>query len=231
MNTNNKILKKATLILLVLLTLIFNFTVNSYAYVDWPGNVAAASEGAILMDADSGAVLYGKNIHEHYFPASITKILTALIVIENCNLDDMVTFSKNAVYNVEAGSSSAGIDVGDTLSVRECLYAMLLQSANEAANALAEHTAGSIEEFARLMNEKAASLGCTDSNFVNPSGLNNPDHYTSAYDYALISREAFKNPTLTEIDSATYYNLPPTVRVPIIIMACLEKTPVTFIKM
>ena len=211
---NIKKIKKITLTIILTIITVFSFSIQSFAYVDWPVDTNVLSEGAILMDADSGAVLYGKNIHEHYFPASITKILTALIVVENCNLDDMVTFSKNAVFNVEPGSSSAGIDVGDTLTVRDCLYAMLLQSANEAANALAEHTAGSIEEFANMMNEKAASLGCTNSHFVNPSGLNNPEHYTCAYDYALISRAAFKNATVTEIDSATYYNLPPTNRVP-----------------
>lgn len=214
MNIRYKNTKKFTLTLLLVLFTLFGFILNSYAYVEWPCNVNALSEGAILMDADSGSILYGKNIHEHYYPASITKILTALIVIENCNLDDYVTFSRNAVYNVESGSSSAGIDVGDTLSVRDCLYAMLLQSANEAANALAEYTSGSIEEFAELMNKKAENLGCTDSHFANPSGLNDPEHYTSAYDYALISREAFKNSTLTEIASSTYYNLPPTSRVP-----------------
>ena len=214
MNAKIKNLKKLTLILFLTLITIFGIPINAFAYVDWPENVNVLSEGAILMDADSGAVIYGKNMHEHYYPASITKLLTALIVVENCNLDDTVTFSKNAVYNVEPGSSSAGIDAGDTLTVRDCLYAMLLQSANEAANALAEHTAGSIEAFAKMMNDRAASLGCKDSHFANPSGLNNPEHYTSAYDYALISRAAFKNPTVTEIDSATYYNLPPTSRVP-----------------
>lgn len=214
MNAKIKNLKKITLSIILTIITILSLPMQSFAYVDWPVDTNVLSEGAILMDADSGAVLYGKNIHEHYYPASITKILTALLVVENCNLDDMVTFSKNAVFNVEPGSSSAGIDVGDTLTVRDCLYAMLLQSANEAANALAEHTAGSIEAFANMMNEKAASLGCTDSHFANPSGLNDPEHYTSAYDYALISRAAFKNPTVTEIDSATYYNLPPTSRVP-----------------
>lgn len=214
MNAKIKNLKKITLTLFLALITMFILPLKAFAYVDWPENVNVLSEGAILMDADSGAVIYGKNMHEHYYPASITKILTALIVVENCNLDDTVTFSRNAVYNVESGSSSAGIDVGDTLTVRDCLYAMLLQSANEAANALAEHTAGSIDAFAKMMNDKAASLGCKDSHFANPSGLNDPEHYTSAYDYALISRAAFKNPTVTEIDSATYYNLPPTSRVP-----------------
>lgn len=184
------------------------------ATVPWPENVEISAEGGILMDAGSGAVLYGKNIHQAYYPASITKILTALIVIENCNLDETVTFSHNAVYNVENGSSSAGIDEGDQLSVRDCLYAMLLKSANEAANALAEHAAGSIEDFAKMMNEKAQSLGCTDSHFNNPSGLNDPEHYTSAHDMALIACAAFENDTFVEIDSSRYYDLPPTKRNP-----------------
>ena len=183
---------------------------QTFAAPSWPSGIAIEAEGGIVMDADSGAVLYGKNMNESYFPASITKILTALIVIENCDLDDVVTYSHNAVYNVEAGSSSAGIDEGDQLTVRDSLYAMLLKSANEAANGLAEHTAGSIEEFAEMMNEKAASLGCTDSHFVNPSGLNDPEHYTSAYDMALIAQAAFRNETFTEIDSKLYYDIPPT---------------------
>lgn len=181
---------------------------------DWPENISIEADGGILIDADSGTILYGKNIHEKYYPASITKILTALIVIERCDLDETLTFSYEAVHNVEENSSSAGYDTGDTVSVRDALYAMLLKSANEAANALAEHCSGSIEEFAVLMNEKAASLGCRDSNFVNPSGLNNENHYTSAFDFALIAKAAFDNPILREIDSTTYYKLPPTKKTP-----------------
>lgn len=187
---------------------------TAYAAPAWPDNISVSAEGAIVMDADSGAVLYGKNIHTAYFPASITKILTALIVIENCDLDDVVTYSHNAVYNVEAGSSSAGLDEGDQLTVRDSLYAMLLKSANEAANALAEHTAGSIEAFSAMMNAKAVSLGCTDSHFNNPSGLNDPEHYTSAHDMALIAQAAFQNETFVEIDSTLYYDIPPTKRNP-----------------
>lgn len=187
---------------------------TAWAAPTWPANVSIEAEGGIVMDADTGAVLYGKNIHASYFPASITKILTALIVLEHCDLDETVTFSHNAVYNVEANSSSAGLDVGDRLSVRDCLYAMLLKSANEAANALAEHVAGTTESFAAMMNAKAASLGCTDSNFANPSGLNDPEHYTSAYDMALIGRAALQNKTFVEIDSTLYYDLPVTKRNP-----------------
>lgn len=142
---------------------------ESFAEPAWPQDVLIEAEGGILVDADSGTVLYGKNIHQRYYPASITKILTALIVIERCKLDDTITFSYDAVHNVESGSTSAGYGVGDKITVREALYALLLRSANEVANALAEHCAGSREAFARLMNEKAASLGCKESHFTNPS--------------------------------------------------------------
>ena len=193
----------------ICLLLTICFPRPAYAAVPWPDEILIEADGGILMDADSGCVLYGKNLHERYFPASITKILTALIIIENCNLDDVITFSHDAVYNVERGSTNAGYDTGDQLTVRDALYAMLLKSANEVANALAEHCAGSVEAFADMMNEKARSLGCQDSHFANPSGLNNPDHYTTPYDYALIAQAAFKNQTFVEFDSTTYYTLPP----------------------
>lgn len=185
------------------------------AAVSWPENASIQADGGIVIEADTGTVLYGKNIHETYYPASITKILTALIVLEHCDLDEMVTFSHDAVYNVEEGSSSAGIDEGDELTVRDCLYALLLASANESANALAEHVAGSREAFADLMNEKAESLGCQDSHFANPSGLNNENHYTSAYDMALITRAAIENPTFVEISGSRTYRLFGLKRAPI----------------
>ncbi|MCI8659736.1 MAG: D-alanyl-D-alanine carboxypeptidase [Lachnospiraceae bacterium] len=178
----------------------------------WPDGPSISAEGGILIDGDSGAILYGKNIHEQYFPASITKILTALIIIENCQMDEIVTFSHNAVYNVEVNSSNANMEEGDRMTVRDCLYAMMLRSANEAANALAEHAANSTEAFSAIMNAKAASLGCTDSHFSNPSGLNDPDHYTSAHDMALIAKAAFENETFSQIVSTLYYDLPPTKR-------------------
>jgi D-alanyl-D-alanine carboxypeptidase len=186
----------------------------AYAAPAWPSEVSIEADGGILMDADTGTVLYGKNMDQSYYPASITKILTALIVLENCSLDEMVEFSYDDVYNVEAGSSSAGIDEGDTLTVRDCLYALMLASANESANALARHVSGSREAFAELMNEKAASLGCTGSHFANPSGLNDENHYTTAYDMALITREAIKNSVFLEINGTRSYKLAPTKRSP-----------------
>ena len=201
---------KRILSIFLCLALILGFVPGetAYAEAEWPSDISISADGGILMDINSGAVLFEKNSHEPYYPASITKILTALIVIENCGLDETVTFSNTAVNTLEPNSSILGARTGDTLSVRECLYALLLQSANEVANALAEHCAGSMDAFAEMMNEKAAELGCTDSHFANPSGLNDPDHYVSAYDMALIAKAAFSNPTFVEVDSTTYYDVP-----------------------
>lgn len=201
--------KRISIFFLCLLLFVSSFAGTALAAVEWPANVSVQAQGAILMDADTGTVLWGQNIHNQYFPASITKVMTALLVIENCSLDETVTFSHNAVFNVESGSSNAGINEGDKLSVKDCLYALLLKSANESANALAEHVAGSTEAFADMMNARAKELGCTNTHFANPSGLNNPEHYTSPYDMALIARAAFNNLVFEEIDSTTYYKLPP----------------------
>lgn len=204
-----QLMKRMSAFFLCLILFTSGFAGTAAAAPEWPSNVSVQAESGIVIDADTGTVLWGQNIHNQYFPASITKIMTALIVIEKCSLDETVTFSHNAVFNVEAGSSNAGINEGDQLSVKDCLYALLLKSANEAANALAEHVSGTTEAFAELMNERARELGCTNTHFANPSGLNNPEHYTSTYDMALIARAAFSNPTFEEIDSTTYYKLPP----------------------
>lgn len=187
---------------------------TAMAAPEWPSDVSIQADGGIVMDSDTGTVLYGKNMDQPYYPASITKILTALIVLERCDLNEMVTFSHDDVYNVEAGSSSAGIDEGDVLTVRDCLYALMLASANESANALACHISGSREAFAQLMNEKARSLGCTGSHFNNPSGLNDENHYTTAHDMALIARAAIQNPEFLTINGTRSYQLAPTKRTP-----------------
>ncbi len=201
---------KKLLSILLCAVMIFSLTPagTTYAAGSWPSSVSIEADGGILIDADSGTVLYGKNVHETYYPASITKILTAYIIINHCDLDDTVTFTHSAVNTLEPGSSILGARVGDKMSVRDCLYALLLQSANEVANALAEHCSGSVEEFAELMNEEAKKLGCIDSNFANPSGLNNPNHYTSAHDMSLIAKAAFSDPTFLEIDKTLYYDVP-----------------------
>lgn len=202
---------KHRILCLILCLLLFAglFPSAAMASTDWPDNVSIEADAGIIMDAHSGAVLYGKNIHDTYPPASITKVLTALIVLQHCSLDEEVTFSYDAVHQVDTNSSSAGYDVGDQATVKDLLYALLLKSANEAANALAEHVSGSMENFAKLMNETAASLGCVDSHFANPSGLQNDNHYVSAYDMALITRKAFENKEFCKIVATTYYELAP----------------------
>lgn len=205
----NLTIKRISAFFLCMVLFLFCVPANAFGAPEWPSNVSVQAEGAILMDADTGTVLWGQNIHNQYYPASITKVMTALLVIEKCDMDEIVTFSHDAVFNVEAGSSNAGINEGDKLSVKDCLYALLLKSANEAGNALAEHVAESREAFADMMNERAKELGCTNTHFANPSGLNDPEHYTSPYDMALIAKAAFSNPVFVEIDSTTYYKLPP----------------------
>lgn len=172
------------------------------------------AEGAVLYDATRDQVLYEKNADTRYYPASITKIMTALLVLEHCNLNDTVTFSQTAVTNLESGAVTLGVKAGDQFTVEQCLYGLLLKSANEIANGLAEHVSGSISGFADLMNQKAASLGCTNTHFVNPNGLNDSNHYTTARDMALIADAAFSNPTLCKIASTVNYDFPATASVP-----------------
>ena len=169
-----------------------------------------ASQGAVLLNAADGSVLFSKNGDTTYYPASITKLMTALLVAENCNLDDTVTFSATATTNLESGAVSIGMAEGDTMTVRQCLYALLLKSANEVGNALAEHVAGSNAAFAEKMNAKAASLGCTNTHFANPHGLNDPNHYTTPHDMALIARAAFANDIVKTVASTRTYTLPAT---------------------
>lgn len=184
---------------------------TAFAKPDWPSDTGIESEAGIVMDADSGAVLFGQNIHVQKAPASITKILTALVVIENSSLDDTITFSHDAVYNVEDGSGNKNsIEEGDTLSVRDCLYLLLMRSSNQAANALAEHVGGSRDGFVKMMNEKTEELGCENSHFANPSGLNDDTQLTSVYDMALIASAAYKNDTLLTISKDKSYRLPAT---------------------
>ncbi|MCI8887813.1 MAG: D-alanyl-D-alanine carboxypeptidase [Hungatella sp.] len=166
------------------------------------------AEGAVVIDARTGDILYGKNEKKRFYPASTTKLMTAMLTLEHTNLNDTVTFSKAATTNLEAGASTLKLTEGDKLTVEQCLYGLLLKSANEIGNGLAEHIAGSVDGFAELMNQKAAALGCTGTHFANPHGLNNSNHYTTPYDMALIARAAFQNETLCKIDTTTSYQFP-----------------------
>lgn len=188
---------------------------TAFAKPDWPSDTGIMAEAGILVDMDSGAVLFGQQIHATYAPASITKLLTALVVAENASMEDEVVFSQDAVYNVESGSGNKlKLETGDKLTVEDSLYVMLLLSSNQAANALAEHIAGSREAFVDMMNKKLEELGCAESHFANPSGLNDDSQYVSAYDMALIARAAFSNEKVLEISSARSHSIPATINNP-----------------
>ena len=181
----------------------------SNEWENWPAGPALGAEAAILMEAETGAVLYEKNIHEKLYPASITKILTALIVMEQCSLDETVTYSYEAVNSIDwQTDSNIGIKAGEQITVEQSLYGLLVGSANEVATALAEHVSGSVEEFARLMNEKAEELGCVDSHFANANGIFDEDHYTSAHDMAQIARAFFSNDLLCKMSGTATYTIP-----------------------
>ncbi len=173
---------------------------------NWPAGPELNAEAALLMEADSGIVLYAKNIHKHLYPASTTKMMTALLAAENCDLDETVTFSHDAVFSLEPGSSNIGIDPGQAMPLSECLYGLMVASANEVANAVGEHVAGDLSSFADMMNEKAKELGCKDTHYVNANGLFDEDHYTSAYDLALVANAFFDNEYLSRIGNTASYH-------------------------
>ena len=176
----------------------------------WPTGPTIEAEAAVVMDAETGVFLYSKNMDAKEYPASITKIMTTLLAVEYGNLESEITLSENAVYNLEQGSSHAGIQVGEIMSMDKALYGLMLESANDIANGIAEKVAGTQSAFAELMTEKAKSLGCVNTNFVNAHGLHNENHYTSARDMALITQEALKYPDFLRYAGAKYFNCPET---------------------
>lgn len=168
------------------------------------------SQAAILMDAETGQILFEKNMHESLPPASITKILTALIAIEEGQLEDQVLMSREAVFSIPRGSSHIALDEGEVLPLSEALYAMMLVSANDAANGIAEHIGGTLPDFVKKMNDTAQELGAKNSYFLNPSGLDEEGHLTSAYDMALITRAAMALPEFNTIWGTPLREMPPT---------------------
>lgn len=190
-------------------------TIQAFARPDWPSDTGIEAEAGAVMDVDTGTMLFGQNSHVEYYPASITKILTALVVLEHADLTDTVTYSDKAMNSVEADSGNKlSLVAGDTMTVEDCLYALLLASVNQAANALAEHVAGSIPDFVDMMNAKIAELGCTESHFANPSGLNNDDQVVTAFDMTKIAAAAYSNPKLLEISSAKSWKVGATTNNP-----------------
>ncbi|MBQ2802849.1 MAG: D-alanyl-D-alanine carboxypeptidase [Lachnospiraceae bacterium] len=185
--------------------------IQSNEIESWPTGPIVSAESAILIEAQTGTILYEKNIHQKQYPASTTKILTTLIASERCKLDEMVTFSHDAVFDIDRGSNHIAIDEGEKLTMEQCLNAILIRSANEVSLAVAEHiSGGDWEEFAPIMNARAKELGCLNSNFVNPNGLPNEEHYTTAYDLAMIGKAFFANEMLCNMTLTQQLHIPPS---------------------
>lgn len=178
--------------------------------ISWPKGPKVGSKSAVLMDVDSGTVLYSKKPNAKHYPASITKVMTALVALEHSSLDEVVTYSQDAVAQSYGGTSSISRDVGEKMTMEESLYGMMLESANECAWAIAEHVGGTEKNFIKMMNDKAKSLGCTHTHFDNPNGLPDEKHWTSALDMAKISRAAYENPVFAKITGTKTYVIPPT---------------------
>ena len=166
------------------------------------GTYARVAKGGGVFNASTKEVLYSQNIFDKLYPASTTKILTAYIIIKDCDLNDVVTVSKSAADQPE-DSSICGLKAGDNITVNDLLYGLMLNSGNDAAEALAEHHSGSIEAFAEVMTQEAHKLGATNSQFKNPSGLPNKDHYTTVYDMYLIFNEAIKQDKFIDLITTT----------------------------
>jgi len=187
-----------------------------YGYeAEIPAKPEYTAGAVVLMDAATGLVLYESAGRERMYPASVTKVMTAMVVLEQASdLTERIEFCDYAVWSIPRNSSHIYMDVGETLSIYEALYALMLESANEVSVALALHIAGSVEEFTDLMNRRAAQIGAVDTNFVNPSGLPAREHFTTAYDMSLIMREAVQNPIFANIISSVRFDIAPTERQP-----------------
>ena len=172
----------------------------------WPAGPEITSETGVLMDADSGTLLYSKGGDEIRYPASITKIMTAMLALQSGKLNDTVTITQDNV-TLEDGSQVCGFVAGDQVTLDQLLHCLLVYSGNDAASAIAEYVGGSTENFVQMMNDYAAKLGCTGTHFSNPHGLQDENHYTTPYDIYLMLNEAFTYPEFTEITELPSYTV------------------------
>lgn len=200
--------KKAACLILTIISAVCLGKVDVKAADYWPDAPETLSPSVILMEESTGTILYEKNSDKAHYPASITKIMTTLLALENGNLSDMVTFSDDAINNTEG--SGIARDYGEQMTLEQCLYGVMLESANECAYAVAEHVGGTVENFVDMMNAKAKELGCTNTHFANPHGLQDENHYTTAHDMALIAQAAYQNETFRIIIGTKMYAIPPT---------------------
>lgn len=185
--------------------------VNTDSIQNWPKapeNIGA--ETAVLMDADTGAVLYDKGMDDYRYPASITKIMTILVAMENSSPKDVVTFTETGIRDVNWDSTNIGAQLGETMTMRDCWYAAYIKSANEVCAQIAEYVGGTEADFVNMMNQKAQELGCTNTHFANAGGLPDPDHYTTAHDMARILRAGLKSKRFRRMFASTGHTIPAT---------------------
>ncbi len=173
-------------------------------------NLNVNANAALIIETNTGKVIYEKDGDEQNYPASVTKILTAILVLENCNLDDVAIASESAISQIPDGYVVAPLKVGEEMKIKDLLYALMLKSANDAAYVLAEHVGKNVDFFSDMMNQKAKEIGCTGSHFVNPNGIHNERHYTTANDMYLIAKYAMQNEEFVKIVSTMEYTLPAT---------------------
>lgn len=186
-------------------------TSKNLSDTEWPAAPQTEAANVILIDADTGGILYEKDADKRCYPASTTKILTGLLTIENCSMDETVTFSTEAANSVKWDEANLASKPGEQFTVDQALHGLLMYSANEMAYGLAEHVAGNLSSFVDMMNERAKELGAKNTHFNNASGLYDPNHYTTARDLALIARGCYNNASFINIDSTyTSYTIPPT---------------------
>lgn len=176
--------------------------------VEEPFSIKA--KAAMLVDLNTGRSIYEQNADERVYPASLTKIMTCLVALENGNLSDIVTVSESALSTLDADSSVAGLKVGEQMTLENMLYCMMIVSGNDACNVIAEHIAGSVEDYVRMMNERAYELGCENTHFVNVHGLHDEDHYTTVRDLSIITQAALKSANFRQITGLPEYELPAT---------------------
>lgn len=194
-------MKKVSIILVV----IFILNICSCSFAD---NLSIVGEAAVLIDADTGQILFQKNPHEKLYPASTTKIMTGILAIEEGNLDDIVTIDEEVLKNLDG--SHIALEPGEQISLKDLLYAALIESANDAAIAIGKYISGSYDSFISLMNEKAKEYGALNTHFTNPNGLPDENHLTTAYDLAMIAKHAMENETFRNIVKSYTYIIQPT---------------------
>ena len=198
-------LKKLSFFILVFLVVLC----NGICFANTPEPEISA-EAAILIDSSTSKVFYGENENQKMYPASTTKIMTAILTLENANLNDVVTVPYDAIRTIPAGYSIAALQTDEQLTVNQLLQVMMVYSANDAANVLAFHISGSLENFANLMNQKVSELGLTDTHFTNPSGMHDENHYTTAHDMAIIMQYCMEDNTFRNLAGLKSCTIPAT---------------------